>query len=116
MILGADTIEAEVARTDQEREKGLMRRRSVPDGTGMLFVFTDEAVRSFWMSDTYVPLDVAFLDANLTVIDIQQMEAETTDAHDSAGAAMFALEVRKGWFAAHRIRTGARAELVFGPR
>lgn len=116
VIFGADTVETEIARTEQERERGLMNRTSVPDGTGMLFVFTDEEVRSFWMSNTYVPLDIAFLNANLRVIDIQQMEAETTTAHDSAAPAMFVLEVRKGWLAAHRIRTGARAELVFGPR
>ena len=116
VVFGADTVVAEVARTDAEREKGLMNRSEVPDGTGMLFVFSDARVRTLWMSDTYVALDVAFLNANLRVIDIQQMEPETTTFHDSAAPAMFALEVPKGWFAAHRVRVGARAELVFGPR
>ncbi len=116
VIFGADTVEAELAKTDEEREKGLMNRGAVPEGTGMLFVFTDEEVRSFWMSDTYVDLDVGFLDANLRLFDIQHMKAETTEAHDSRGPAMFALEVREGWFRDHGIRTGARAELVFGPR
>ena len=116
VIFGPDTVEVELARTDTEREKGLMGRRDIPEGTGMLFVFTDEEIRSFWMSDTHFDLDVGFLDANLRLFDVQGMKAETTEAHDSRGPAMFALEVRGGWFRDHGIRTGARAELVFGPR
>lgn len=80
----------------------------------MLFVFADEDVRSLWMSNTYVPLDVAFLDSSLRVVDIQQMEPETTDIHDSRAPAMYALEVPKGWLAAHGVRVGSRARLVVG--
>jgi len=116
VIFGTDTVVAEVARTDAERERGLMNRTEVPDGTGMFFVFDDAQIRTLWMSNTYVALDVAFLNANLTVLDIQQMESETTTFHDSAAPAMFVLEVPKGWLAAHQVRVGARAELVFGPR
>ena len=116
VIFGTDTVVAEVARTNAERERGLMNRTEVPDGTGMFFVFEDAQIRTLWMSNTYVALDVAFLNANLTVLDIQQMESETTTFHDSAAPAMFVLEVPKGWLAAHQVRVGARAELVFGPR
>ena len=93
-----------------------MNRTEVPDGTGMIFIFSDAQIRTLWMSNTYVALDVAFLNANLTVVDIQQMEPETTTFHDSAFPAMFAIEVAKGWFAGHQVRVGQRAELVFGPR
>lgn len=116
VIFGTDTVVAEVARTNAEREKGLMNRTEVPDGTGMLFVFEDEQIRTLWMSNTYVALDVAFLNANLTVLDIQQLESETTTLHDSAAPAMLVLEVPKGWLAAHQVRVGARAEIIFGPR
>ena len=116
VIFGTDTVVAAVARTNAERERGLMNRTEVPDGTGMLFVFEDEQIRTLWMSNTYVALDVAFLNANLTVLDIQQLESETTTLHDSAAPAMFVLEVPKGWLADHQVRVGARAELVFGPR
>ena len=71
VILGHDTIKAEVAETSEERSKGLMDRDEVPDGTGMLFVFEREAMRTFWMQDTLVSLDIAFLDANMIIIDIQ---------------------------------------------
>ena len=98
VIFGSDTVRAEVASTAAARGQGLMYRDAVPEGTGMLFVFDREALRSFWMQNTYVALDVAFIDANFTIVDIQQMEPETTDIHDGARPAMFALEVRQGWF------------------
>lgn len=115
VILGTDTVVAEVARTTAEHEQGLMYRDELPDGTGMLFIFQNEQVRSFWMSNTFVALDVAWLDAGLRVLDIQQMEPESTDIHSSDHPAMFALEVPQGWFTAHGVVVGDTAELVLGP-
>jgi uncharacterized membrane protein (UPF0127 family) len=114
VIFGSDTVVAEVAKSDAERERGLMYRKEVPAGTGMIFVFPDAEERSFWMENTYVALDIAFMDASLAVVDIQQMEAETTDYHDSKAPAMYALEVPKGWLAAHKIGVGTRARMVVG--
>jgi hypothetical protein len=115
VIFGTDTVVAEVARTPEERAEGLMYREAVPDGTGMLFVYPDMAVRSFWMQNTYVPLDIAYMDAGLAVVDIQQMEPETTRTYESAAPAMFALEVRQGWFAEKGIEVGHTAQVEFGP-
>jgi uncharacterized membrane protein (UPF0127 family) len=115
VIFGTDTVVAEVARTTQEKERGLMYRRDIPAGTGMIFLFPEEEIQSLWMQNTYVSLDVAFLDVNLRVVDIQQMEAETTDIHSSTRRAMFALEVPQGWFAAHGVAVGDVAQLVLGP-
>jgi hypothetical protein len=114
IIFDTDTVHAEVARTSGERARGLMYRDEVPAGTGMLFVFSDAQVRSFWMQNTYVSLDIAFLDADLRIVDIQQMEAESEEYHESRAPAMFALEVPAGWFAEHGITVGQRAEVVFG--
>jgi uncharacterized protein len=114
VIFGADTVVAEVAATPAEREKGLMYREDVPDGTGMLFVFQDSQIRSFWMANTYVPLDIAYIDPAYTVVDIVQMEPLVTDTYQSSGPAMFALEVRQGWFADHGVVEGAKANIVFG--
>lgn len=113
VIFGGDTVRAEVANTPATRSQGLMYRDEVPDGTGMLFVFDREAERSFWMRNTYVALDIAFIDANFRIVDIQQMEPETTDIHDGARPAMFALEVRQGWFAEKGIVVGDRCQLIF---
>jgi hypothetical protein len=115
VIFGADTVVAEVARTEAQREVGLMRRESIPDGTGMLFMWERPEQRSFWMKDTYVALDIGFMDANYRVFDIQQMEAMSLDPHESSGPGLFALEVPGGWFAAHGVVEGDVAEIVFGP-
>lgn len=116
VIFGDDTVRAEVADTREERERGLMNRTSLREDEGMLFVFQDEAVRSFWMRNTYVPLDIAFLDSALEVVDIQQMEPETEDFYESARPAMFAVEVAQGWMVAHGVSVGDQAEIVFGSR
>lgn len=114
VIFGSDTVRAEVARTDQERARGLMERESLAPGNGMLFIFPDVAPRSFWMQNTYIPLDIAFLDADGTIVDIQSMEPLDETFTESAAPAMFALEVPQGWFEAQGIGVGDRASLVFG--
>jgi uncharacterized membrane protein (UPF0127 family) len=114
VIFGADTVLAEVAATADERAEGLMYRDDVPDGTGMLFVFPDMSVRSFWMANTYVPLDLAFLDTSFNVVDIIQMQPLITDSYTSRAPAMYGLEVRQGWLAEHGIAVGQRADVVFG--
>jgi uncharacterized membrane protein (UPF0127 family) len=116
VILGADTVVAEIARTPDERAEGLMYRDEVPDGTGMLFIFDDSQVRSFWMANTYVPLDIAYMDSSYRIVDIVQMEPLVTDGYPSSGPAMFALEVRQGWFAEHGISEGAAAQVLLGPQ
>jgi uncharacterized membrane protein (UPF0127 family) len=113
VVFGNDTVHAEVANTSALRSQGLMYRDAVPDGTGMVFVFDGEAERSFWMQNTFVALDVAFIDSNFRVVDIQQMEPESTEIHDGARPAMFALEVRQGWFAENGITVGDRCEMIF---
>lgn len=114
VIFGADTVVAEVARSESERAQGLMYRESLGEDAGMLFVFPDAALRSFWMQNTYIALDIAFMDPAFRIVDIQQMEPMTTDPHDSRGPAMFALEVNQGWFEAHGVRVGDTPEVVFG--
>lgn len=114
VIFGADTVVAEVAATADERAQGLMYREQVPDGTGMLFVFQDSQPRSFWMANTYVPLDIAYMDPSYRIVDIIAMEPLVTDSYPSDAPAMFALEVRQGWFVEQGIGVGARANIVFG--
>jgi uncharacterized protein len=114
VIFGADTVVAEVAATAQEREQGLMYREDVPDGTGMLFVFQDNQERAFWMANTYVPLDIAYMDPSFRVVDIIQMEPLVTETYPSSAPAMYALEVRQGWFGEQDIGVGAQAQIVFG--
>lgn len=115
MIFGTDTVGVELARTPEEREQGLMYRESLDEGRGMLFVFQGPEIRSFWMRNTLIPLDIAYIDENLRIIDIQAMEPQTEDPHPSARPAMFALEVPLGWFEKMGIRVGDQAQVIFGP-
>jgi len=92
-----------------------MYRESLAKGKGMLFVFPDTQIRSFWMKNTFIPLDIAYIDAELKIINILAMEPENLDSFPSTRPAMFALEVPLGWFAEKGIQPGAQAQLVFGP-
>lgn len=114
VIFSADTVLAEVASTPDERAEGLMYRDEVPDGTGMLFVFQDNQPRAFWMANTYVALDIAYMDPSYRIVDIIAMEPLVTDSYPSDAPAMFALEVRQGWFEEQGIGVGAQAQIVFG--
>ncbi len=115
VIFDSDTVRAEVASTPEAREQGLMGRLEVPPGTGMLFVFPDTELRSFWMKDTFVSLDIAFINESFDVVDIKQMEAEDTNLTDSTAPSSFALEVVQGWLEDHGVEIGDRVTIVFGP-
>ena len=114
VIFGTDTIVAEIARTPDERAQGLMYRDELPDDTGMLFVFQDVQIRSFWMANTYVALDIAYISVSYVIVDIQQMEPLVTDSYPSTEPSMFALEVPQGWFAEHGVEVGDQAQIEFG--
>jgi uncharacterized membrane protein (UPF0127 family) len=106
LTLGSHTITAEVAANDAHRSTGLMYRFSVPPDHGMLFVF--EAVRplSFWMRNTYVPLSIAFIDAQGRILNIEDMAPHDERSTWSAGPALYALEMKKGWFAQNGVGPG----------
>ncbi|MBX9927857.1 MAG: DUF192 domain-containing protein [Gemmatimonadaceae bacterium] len=110
---GASKITAEIAATFAAREKGLSGRTTLAADGGMLFVFGTDQVRTFWMKGTSVPLSIAFLDQNLTVLNISDMTPfDTVTIHRSASPARYALEVNRGWFAAKGITTGAVAQFT----
>jgi uncharacterized membrane protein (UPF0127 family) len=113
VIFGTDTVFAEVAQSQAERSQGLMYRESLPENGGMLFIFPEAAVRSFWMQNTYIPLDIAFMDQQFRILNIEQMEPMTMDSHASRGPAAYALETNQGWFAARGIGPGAVPRVEF---
>lgn len=106
VVFGPDTVVAEIASTPRAHEMGLMFRDSLPDGTGMLFVFEEEEVRGFWMDNTYIDLDVAFIDASFRIIGFERLEAMDKEVKDSPAPFMYALEVPLGWFEAHGVSVG----------
>lgn len=104
-------VRVEVADEPEERQQGLMYRDSLPDGEGMLFVYEEERTLSFWMRNTQIPLDIAFLDRSGRIVDIRQLEPFDEESVASRRPAMYALEVRRGWFEENGVRVGDRVEL-----
>jgi hypothetical protein len=70
----------------------------------MLFIFPQAAKHSFWMKDTLLPLSIAFIAADGTILNIDEMQANTTNSHSARGDALYALEMNKGWFLEHSIK------------
>jgi hypothetical protein len=97
---------AEIAATETTRETGLMHRFSLQRDHGMLFVFRDAQPQAFWMKNTYVPLSIAFIGSDGRILNIDDMAPLTESTHPSRGAALYALEMKKGWFAERGIATG----------
>jgi hypothetical protein len=105
---GIHNIRAEVARTPEQRSIGLMHRREMPVNDGMLFVFEQPAQQCFWMKNTLLPLSIAFLADDGTVVNIADMKPQALDAHCSARPVRYALEMNQGWFAKRGIQTGSQ--------
>lgn len=110
LVLAGTPLRAEVASTAETRQRGLMHRTHLPDEAGMLFVFPGDAVRCMWMKDTPLPLEVAFFDADGTLLNIARMQPFSLEPHCSRGPARYALEMRAGWFAGRAIRPGQRID------
>lgn len=104
--VGGIEIQVEIADDADERQRGLMYRESLEENQGMLFVYPEQRTLGFWMKNTLIPLDIAYIDREGRIVDIQQMEPQTTETHDSAAPAMYALEMNQGWFEANGIRVG----------
>jgi uncharacterized membrane protein (UPF0127 family) len=105
---GVHLIRAEVADNDPARMQGLMYRKVLGQNDGMLFVFEHAATHCMWMKNTYLPLSVAFLDDGGTIINIEDMQPQTEQAHCAARPARYALEMNKGWFAQRGVHAGFR--------
>jgi len=88
----------EVAKTDAEREKGLMYRKNLAPKTGMLFVFNKDQHLSFWMKNTLIPLSIAFLSRDGKILEIEDMNPESERVIRSIYSSRFALEVNRGEF------------------
>jgi uncharacterized membrane protein (UPF0127 family) len=96
-----------VASTEPEREKGLMYVRGMPDHEGMLFVFEDDSVRTFWMKNTYIPLDMIFVDENKRVVGVvEDAEPMTTTTRTVGKPSRYVVEVNAGWARNHGIAEG----------
>ena len=99
-------VNAEIADTIESRQLGLMFRSSMPPDAGMLFDFQGDTTSGFWMANTILPLSIAFIQADGTIIDTLDMQPLDTSGVDPSGVYRYALEVNQGFFRAHNINPG----------
>ncbi|MDA8411199.1 MAG: DUF192 domain-containing protein [Treponema sp.] len=112
--IGKATIVAELARTADQRERGLMFRKSLADGRGMLFVFDSDQVLTFWMKNTYVPLSIAWIGSDGYIKGLSDMDALSLAPVGSDRSVRYALEVPRGWFDRAGVQVGDKVALPAG--
>ncbi len=106
---------AELAVTEAAREQGLMGRSWLAADTGMLFVFPAADLHRMWMKNTLVPLSVAFIDEQGEIINIEDMQPQTLDAHGARRPARYALEMAQGWFGHRKLAVGMHIQGLPAP-
>lgn len=113
---GAPALRAEVARKADQRQRGLMQRTSLPDGTGMIFLFPGRVTVGFWMKGTLIPLSIAYVDGDRVVSTAEMVPCTADPCRDypPAGPYTAAVEAPAGFFPAHGVKAGTRMT-VTGP-
>jgi uncharacterized membrane protein (UPF0127 family) len=108
---GVHRVDVEVAATPDSRERGLMWRKSLPAGTGMLFVFPGDAVQSFWMKNTLIPLDMLFINSGAKLVGIiENAEPRTLTGRSVGVPSQYVLEVPGGWTQTVGVTTASTVE------
>ena len=99
-------ITVEMARTDEEKAQGLMYRKKLPDGQGMIFIYDRDQQMSFWMKNTLIPLSIAFIAADGRIVEIRDMQPHDLSAVKSSRSVRYALETPQGWFDRAGVKPG----------
>lgn len=103
------TVDIEIAETDSARTRGLMQRASLPDQSGMLFLFPNEQERSFWMANTPLALDILFANADSKIVSIAKYTTPYSQENVRSGApAQFVLEMPAGFADSYGVLEGDR--------
>lgn len=105
------TLDVRFAATEAERERGLMWITTMPEDAGMLFLFPRDSMGGFWMKNTYLPLDIAFIDADGVVVSIKQGTPLDTTTLSPGAAYRSVIETNVGWWAEHGFSVGAHVTL-----
>lgn len=108
LTAGIHLITAELATTDATRARGLMFRQGLPANHGMLFIFDRREVHCMWMRNTLIPLSVAFIEDDGTIVNIEDMQPHDESRHCAKQPVRYALEMTRGWFAQKGIKPGTK--------
>lgn len=104
---GPQNIEVEVAETNEQLAHGLMYRTSLPEGRGMLFIFPEERIGEMWMKNTYIPLDMVFVDKMKKIACIaENTTPESTEIIRCDKPIVAVLELPAGYVSRHKVKTG----------
>jgi uncharacterized membrane protein (UPF0127 family) len=106
LTINGHKVVAEIAATPEQRSTGLMYRFSLQPDHGMVFVFEHPEPQGFWMKNTFIPLSIAFIGPDGRILNVDDMAPHDESSHPSRGPALYALEMRKGWFAERGIAAG----------
>ena len=106
LTAGIHVITAEIASTPQSRMIGLMMRERVAPNHGMVFVFEDKSQHCFWMRNTLIPLSIAFIDDDGTIVNIADMTPKSEASTCPQRPVRYALEMDQGWFAKRGVTAG----------
>ncbi|MBK7874064.1 MAG: DUF192 domain-containing protein [Saprospiraceae bacterium] len=105
------TIDIEIADNEFDQAQGLMWRKSMEEHQGMLFVMDKMEEQSFWMLNTYIALDIIFLDAHLKIVKIKaNAQPQSLDAIKSERPAQYVLEVNAGYCEKYNIKEGDKIQ------
>jgi uncharacterized membrane protein (UPF0127 family) len=105
---GVHLIHAEVADNFVTRMQGLMHRPSMGANEGMLFIFDEPGIQCMWMKNTLIPLSVAYIADDGSIVNVEDMKPQTEDSHCTKKPVRFALEMNLGWFASKGLKPGAK--------
>ena len=108
LTAGVHLVRAEVAENFVTRMQGLMHRTSMGANEGMLFIFDEPGIQCMWMKNTLIPLSVAYIADDGSIVNIEDMKPQTEDSHCTKKPVRFALEMNQGWFASKGLRPGAK--------
>lgn len=101
VVLGDQRFNVAVAERPEDMRRGLMFVEEMDDKDGMLFIFKQEAPRSFWMKNTRIPLDIFYFDRRLALVSVQEdvppCRADPCPSYPSEGPAKYVLELNAGW-------------------
>jgi uncharacterized membrane protein (UPF0127 family) len=103
---GIHQIDTQLAMTPEQHQIGLMHRAEMPQGEGMLFVFSTPSKQCFWMKNTILPLTAAFVADDGTIVNLEDMQPQTTDSHCSLKPVRYVLEMNQGWFSKKGVKAG----------
>ena len=117
LSIGMHVVQAELAITPLQQQTGMMFRKSMGTNEGMLFVNDEPGLRCFWMRNTLLPLTIAFIADDGSIVNLADMKPLDESSHCSLKPVRFALEMNQGWFAKRGFKAGHKLRgAPFGKR